>query len=418
MTNATPLKNPKATALVARQPILNNKNTTIAYELLFRSPQAEMLKNTSPESATSSVILNGFNLMRASLTPTQRFFINFSEELLAAGIAELLPPDLCVIEVLESCTPSGAILENLRTLKKNGYTIALDDYTGQKELQPFLEVVDIVKVDVLETPQASLPNLASLLKRKVILLAEKVEDMAMANYCRELGFVLFQGFFFSRAEILQGTTISPSQLTQTRLFTLATNQNTPHEEVAKVITADVSLTVKLLQYVNSVYFGLAVKVKTVKHAIAVLGSKKLQHWLYVTALADINNTPLSKEVARLSAQRARFLENLGSIRYVESPGHGVEMRSQLFLLGLFSLLDQIMNLSFAVIAQNIPIDKDILNALGTSTGPLLPWLTVMREYELGNWESACGTASTFGIKDTDLAIAYADAAEWSNFFFS
>lgn len=418
MPNAKLLQTQEATALVARQPIFDIKNHTVAYELLFRSPRPMSESVTSPASATSNVILNGFNLMRASLTPTQRFFINFTDDLLEAGVAELLPPEICVIEILEDSIPTETLLQNLYVLKNSGYTLALDDYTGQNHLQPFLDIVNIVKVDVLDTPAEHLPQLAALLRNKVTLLAEKVEDMAMADHCRDLGFTLFQGFFFSRAEIIKGRTISSSQLTQARLFTLATNKDTTHEEVAKIITADVSLTVKLLQYVNSVYFGLPVKVKTVQHAVAILGSKKLKHWLYVTALADLNNTPLAKEIARLSAQRAKFLENLGNILYVEPTDRHAEMRAQLFLLGLFSLLDQIMHLPFPVIAENIPIHNDVLNALHANSGPLLPWFTILTEYERGNWDLACGTANKLGIKDADLAIAYADAAEWSNSFFS
>ena len=418
MTNAKLLQTHDNTALVARQPIFNLKNHTVAYELLFRSPTPLPQICTTPDCATSNVILNGFNLMRASLNPTQRFFINFTTDLLEAGVAELLPPEICVIEILEDSIPTDKLLENLFILKKNGYTLALDDYTGQQHLQPFLDVVNIVKVNVLDTPKSRLPNLAALLRNKVTLLAEKVEDMAMAAHCRELGFALFQGFFFSRAEILRGKTISSSQLTQARLFTLATSQTPSHSEVVDIITADVSLTVKLLQYVNSVYFGLSVKVKTAKHAIAILGSKKLQHWLYVTALAGLNTAPLSKEVARLSAQRAKFLENLGSIKYIEPTPQQTEIRSQFFLLGLFSLLDQIMHLPFSVIAQNIPIHQQVLAALDSHTGPLMPWFTLMKEYEQGHWEGACQLAKELGIKEIDLAIAYADAAEWSNSFFS
>ena len=418
MPNAKLLQTQEATALVARQPIFDIKNHTVAYELLFRSPKPLAESITSPASATSNVILNGFNLMRASLNPAQRFFINFTDDLLEAGVAELLPPEICVIEILEDSVPTDALLQNLYVLKNSGYTLALDDYTGQNHLQPFLDVVNIVKVDVLDTPAQHLPQLAALLRNKVTLLAEKVENMEMASHCRDLGFTLFQGFFFSRAEIIKGRTISSSQLTQARLFTLATNKDTTHEEVAKIITADVSLTVKLLQYVNSVYFGLPVKVKTVQHAVAILGSKKLKHWLYVTALADLNSAPLAKEIARLSAQRAKFLENLGNILYVEPTDRHADMRAQLFLLGLFSLLDQIMRLPFPVIAENIPIHKDVLRALHSGSGPLLPWFTTMAEYERGNWDIACTTANALGIKDVDLAIAYADAAEWSNSFFS
>lgn len=418
MPNPKLLQNQEATALVARQPIFNCKNHTVAYELLFRSNKTLPQNQPTPASATSNVILNGFNLMRRSLTPNQRFFINFTDDLLEAGVAELLPPETCVIEILEDCVPTDTLLKNLLVLKDNGYTLALDDYTGQQNLKPFLDVVNIVKVDVLGTPADRLPQLAALLRNKVTLLAEKVEDFGMAETCRQLGFSLFQGYFFSRAEIVKGQTISSSQLTQARLLTLAGKADTTHDEIVNLVTADVSLTVKLLQYVNSVYFGLPVKVKTVRHATAILGSKKLRHWLYVTALADLNNAPLAKEIARLSAQRAKFLENLSVIKYVEPTELHTEIHSQLFLLGLFSLLDQIMKLPFSVIAENIPIHNDVLRALDSREGPLLPWRNIMDKYELGHWDEACDTAHRLGIRDTDLAIAYADAAEWSNYFFS
>lgn len=405
------------TALIARQPIFDRKSTVNGYELLFRDPnRVDKSRIKNSHAATSSVMIDGFNLMRPTLGPKQKFYINFTDELLSAGVASILPPDICVLEILEDSSPSKELLTSLQKLKNAGYTLALDDFTGQKELEPFLPFVDIVKIDVLHTDEEKLPGIAYALRDKLTLLAEKVEDPEMVHKCMKLGFSLFQGFFFSKGELVSGKTISPTQITKTRLLAFAADEETSIHDISEAISADVSLTVKLLHYVNSVYFGLPVKIKDINHAIMLLGKTKLRHWLYVTALADLDSAPLSREIAYISALRAKFLENIG-IKVEATWSKFRNLPSSLFLLGLFSLLDKILQVPFHELRKVIPIDESILEALSNGKGPLALWLHLLTSYEEGNWAKTRKIAKVLKVTDSDLVRSYTEAALWSSTFF-
>lgn len=187
------------TVVMARQPILDLDGRICAYELLFRDPAMRPgFGSKTSHAATSYVMVNGFEVMRPILRPGQRFFINFTEEMLEAGLASILPPETCVIEILETVHPTDSVIRSLTHLKEQGYMLALDDFVGQKELTRFISMVDILKVEVLgRTPEQlrKLVNALGFFKGR--LLAEKVEDNETARLCKQLHFTLFQGWFFS-----------------------------------------------------------------------------------------------------------------------------------------------------------------------------------------------------------------------------
>ncbi len=408
------------TALVARQPIFDRAGNISAYELLFRDPSLKPgLGGRSSHAATSTVIMDGLDLMLPSLRKGQRFFINFTAEMLEAELASILPAHTCVIEILEDAQATPSLLRGLRNLKKQGYVLALDDFVGQPRLLPFLHEVDIVKVDVLGQSRKHLEHLVTALSRyKVRLLAEKVEDNETAKVCRELGFTYFQGFFFSRAEIVQGKKLSPSQITKTRLLTLSTREIEELSELITVISADVYLSFKLLKYVNSVYFGLPMQVRSVEHAILMLGQLKMRQWLCVTALADMDAAPMSREIVYISALRAKFLERLASRHRVTSrSGKGKHIPDNLFLVGLFSLLESILHIPMGDIFSSLSMEEDIVSALQDNSGPYASWLNLLEAYERGDWERTRSYSSQLKLSSFDLTDAYAEAIRWSSALF-
>lgn len=402
------------TVLVARQPIFDVHGRVYAYELLFRDPRFKGgFGGKCPHGATSTVMVDGVDLMRPSLRPGQRFFINFTAELLEAEVASLLPPELCTVEILEDVLPTEAVLTGIRNLKKMGYQIALDDYIGQKELRPFLPFVDVIKVDVLGRTEAQLTLLTGQLRRLPCqLLAEKVEDHAMASLCRTLGYTFFQGFFYSKAEIVRGKKLTPSQITKTRLLALSTNDESSIEDIANGISGDVFLTFKLLKYVQSAYFGLSTKVTDIPHAIRLIGRTRLMQWFCVVALAEMDSAPMSREIAAISAVRAKFLEVLAKKYYVR-PTTEKNIPNSLFFLGLFSLLESILGVPLHEIAESIALDGDVIVALEGGEGPLAPWRNLMLQYERGEWAEVQLLANLLHLSDSDLTEAYTEATNWS-----
>lgn len=402
------------TALVARQPIFDLTGRVWGYELLFRDPSLQPdVNGKSSQVATSTVMIDGFELMRPMLLSPQRFFINFTGEFLEAELPAVLPPEICVIEILETVEPTPGVINGILNLKKLGYVFALDDYVGQPQLAPFLPLVDIVKVDVLELSPAQTARLAaSLAQYPVRLLAEKVESHTIAEHCRTLGFTLFQGFFYGKAEIVRGKKLAPSQITKARLLSLAANQERELEEITEAISADVFLSYKLLKLVNSVYFGLAMQIRHVKHAASMLGAKRVKQWLCVTALAEMDAEPMSQELVCFSALRAKFLEKLAQKRFSKGTQQQADAAG-LFLVGLFSLLESMLRIPLSEILASIPLDENVLQVLTKGTGPFAPWYQLMRAYEEGNWALAKQLSTVLALTSHDLASAYIEAGAWS-----
>ncbi|MDR2161135.1 MAG: HDOD domain-containing protein [Desulfovibrio sp.] len=404
------------TVIVARQPIFDLAGAIQAYELLFRDPSLKPgLGGKSAHAATSSVMVDGFELMRPSLRQGQRFFINFTREMLEAGLANLLPPEFCAIEILEDVQPTEDALRGLLQLKQQGYLLALDDYTGQEDLAPFVPLVDIVKVEVLGcSPDRLLALVNSLLPHKVSLLAEKVEDLKTADLCRQMRFSLFQGFFYSKAELVRGRKLTPSQITKSRILAYSSSDDMDRDihKMVDAISADVYLSYKLLRYVNSAFFGLSVPVSSIRHAIAILGRVKLRQWLCVTALAEMDSAPMSRELVLLSALRAKFFELLG-----ERVAPGGKLSHSLFLVGLFSLLESMLQVPMREILSTLSLEEDQKQVLAFHQGPLAPWLDLLDAYERGRWAEVRETAARLRLSEADLAPAYAEASTWSTSLF-
>ena len=410
-------KSPAATALVAKQPIFDLRGHIWGYELLFRDPSLKPgLADRSSEAATSTVMIDGFSLLRPLLRDKQRFLINFTADFLEAELPAVLPPDICTIEILETVDPTESVLQGLANLKKQGYMLALDDYVGQEELAPFLPLVDIIKVEVLGQSSIHIANLCKKLKKryKTVLLAEKVEDRETASFCRSQGFSLFQGFFFSKAEIISGATLNPSQVTKTRLLALTADPNMQLKQINAAISSDVFLTYRLMKFINSVYFGLPMKIRTIEHATALLGLRKVRQWLLVTALAGLDSSPMSQEIVYISAYRAKYLELLSLRR---NPKENRELASKLFITGLFSLLEGLMRVPPEEIFTAISLDPEVYEVLGQGTGPLAPWYQLMGAYEQGHWPEVHELADKLSLQDWELSNAYVEAGKWSSAVF-
>ena len=401
------------TALVARQPIFDLSGRVSGYELLFRDSSLKPgLGGKSSQAATSSVMLDGFELMRPFLTGQQRFFINFTGEFLVAELPAVLPPETCVIEILETVEPSESVLKGIRNLKKRGYVFALDDYVGQPRLEPFLSLVDIIKVDVLAlSPEETARQAAVLSRYPARLLAEKVESHEVAERCRAQGFSLFQGFFYGKPKIVKGKKLAPSQMTKARLLSLSANRNVELEEIIESIAADVFLSYKLLKLINSVYFGLVMEIRNVGHAVSMLGLDRVKQWLCVITLAEMDTSPMSQELVCFSALRAKFLEQLAQKHVKQYPQQKSDV-PRLFLVGLFSLLESMLRIPLKDIFASIPLDEQVLQVLTQGTGPYAPWYQLMQSYEKGDWTLAKKLSSKLGLKSHDLASAYFDAGTW------
>ncbi|MDL2210498.1 HDOD domain-containing protein [Desulfovibrio sp. OttesenSCG-928-O18] len=406
-------------AVVARQPVFDLKGKIWGYELLYRRPRnLETADISSGAVATASVIINGYEMVRPGLSQSQKILINFTSDMIETQVIKLLPRDMCVVEILEDVDPTPEVIAAIADIKAAGYTVAVDDYVGQDNLQPFLAMADIIKVDVLGLDAAEIARHAlSARGKKCLLLAEKVEDLKMAALCRQLGFSLFQGFFFSKPEVVVGKKVTTSQAVRMHILALCVGDDVDIKAVSEAVLHDPVITANFLKFVNSAHFGLRKRIRSVHHALAMVGPITFMQWLCVSVLATLENSPISHELAFLASQRAKFLESLGKhldSRRLLPPGVSV---SSLFLTGLFSLLESVMGMPLADALDGVPLEPEVVTALSGGVSLYTPWIKLMNHYERGEWDEAIPLARQLHLAESDLTEAYGKALEWSAVFF-
>ncbi len=370
---------------VARQPIFDRKMKIWGYELLYRNA-AGATDATFPDGdfATSKVIADGVTLGRTGLLDTEKTLINFPMKLLLEGFGFALPPESCIIEILETVEPTPEVVAALKKLKQAGYTLALDDFVGQPEHAPFLELADIVKVDMLNTAPGELAALAARLAGGGrVLLAEKVEDDVMHRKAMDLGFTLFQGYFFRKPEIVEGRKMSSSQLSKLKLLKELADEDFDPGIVSKIIETDLSLSYRLLRYINSAAFGRRDAIDSIRQAIMILGQRNLAKWLQAVLMCDMDPSPKGKELVFLSVRRGKFLELLGRMLM-----HPPAKPDALFVLGLFSLLDSLMGQPMEQILKDLPLTPELSEALLGCDNQASELLGLARELESADWRGA------------------------------
>lgn len=395
---------------VARQPIFDAAMKVWGYELLYRhAGDALTAEVTDDDTATAKVIADGIIIGRSGLAPSEKTLINFPANLLLKGFGFALPSESCIIEILETVAPTPEIIRSLQDLKAAGYTLALDDYVGQPEHEPFLALADIVKVDMLDTPPDMLSTLAARLRGpKCMLLAEKVENQAMVDMARAMGFGLFQGYFFCRPEIVKGRKISTSQVSKLRLLQELANEDFDPGKICKVIENDLSISYRLLRYINSASFGRRDAVEDIHHAITILGQRNLSKWLQAVVMSDMNPSAKGRELVFLSVRRAKFLEMLG-----RKLKHPPVKPDSLFMLGLFSLLDSLLGQSMEDVLKELPLAPEIVEALQGGHSISREFLDLAEDLEHADWKTAQEFMSDLHLPTALASSLNADALRFA-----
>ncbi|RTZ13779.1 EAL domain-containing protein [Vibrio aquaticus] len=396
---------------VARQPILNAKRQTLGYELLFRdSDNNAYPSHINANRATYRLIVENF--LTAGTNPTfanSRCFINFPHESLVRLLPLSLPKNRIVVEVLETCTPNDELLEAIKQLYANGYLIALDDFIYTPEWERFLPFVHIVKIDImavgLEQACAMVKELkAKSSKRKFV--AERVETEEEFLAARSAGFSFFQGYFFSKPEIVRQRYLSPEQLIAMELFHEVCKAEVDFAKVEAIVAKDVALSYKLLRFVNTMSDRLEVNISSFRQALVYLGQDKLK--LFVSlAVASFVSANKPKELYTLSLQRAQFFMLMAR----ENPFS--QFRDQAFLIGLFSLLDALMDVSLSDLVEQLPLCPSIKQALLERKGPFGQLLQLEECYERADWFGVEDACQKLSLSVSDVMPRITQAQRWS-----
>jgi EAL and modified HD-GYP domain-containing signal transduction protein len=389
---------------VGRQPIYTADARTYAYELLFRSNENNRADFADGETATAQLLLNTFaEIGLERVVGNLPAFINLPEEFILNGHCFALPKERVVLEVLEDVRPTAEILSALTKLRDAGYTIALDDFVHSPELMPLVELADIIKVDLPAIASADLPRHVALLQKyDVRLLAEKVETREEFEYCRELDFDYFQGYFFCRPTIISGKQIPANRVTMMRLISQLQKPSVSLPEITEVIQTEPALAYKLLRYVNSATNSLDHKVESVRHAVTLAGISRIKTLACLSALSEVGEGK-PPELIQTILVRAKMAELLAiDLRHSNTESY--------FLTGLFSGLDALLDLPMNEALERVPVSNEVAQALTSRAGELGMVLNCVLEYERGNWEQvSCSSISNESIRD-----AYLQAIQWAD----
>lgn len=364
---------------IARQPIYDRNMQLEGYELLFRSGEKERAQVDDADLATAAVLRNSFmDFGLGQLVGEKRAFINFTRNLLLGGEALPRSPAKVVLELPGDLDPNTEALAALRELRDKGYRFALDNFSYSEAWEPFLGLVEAVKLNIQDCPPKRLAaDVARLSGRRLQLLALRVESREEYVRCRELGFELFQGFFFCRPEIVKSRRLPSSKHSTVQLLAQLQSPDSDLRQLERIISQDVALSYRLLRYLNSVQFGLVEKVDSIGHAISYLGLDSLRVWASIILLARIDDKPL--ELMKSSLVRARMCELLAG-QAGQGEGH------QFFMVGLLSILDALLDLPLDEAVADLPLAEPVQRALLELEGEAGEALRCVLCYERGEWE--------------------------------
>lgn len=396
---------------VARQPILNAKRQTLGYELLFRDGENNAYPaHVESNRATYRLIVENFlSIGTNPALATSRCFINFPHSSLVRLLPLSLPKEQIVVEVLETCTPNDELFAAIKQIHANGYLIALDDFVYKPEWERFLPYVQIVKIDIMATgleESCALvkERLAKGVKRK--FLAERVETEEEFIATRSAGFSFFQGYFFSKPQIVRQRYVSPQHAIAMELFKEVCQPEVDFEKVERIVARDVALSYKLLRFVNTMSNRIEVPISSFRQALVYLGQDKLKIFVSL-AVASFVSANKPKEIYTLCLQRAQFFLLMAN----DNPFN--QFREQAFLIGLLSLLDSMLDMSLKDLVEQLPLAAAIKVALLERQGPFGDLLRLEECYESADWQGMEAACDQLNLSLNEVMPRISQAQRWS-----
>ena len=392
----------KSTVFVGRQPIFNASMQVYGYELLFRSSQVNEAGLLDGNTASAQVINNALlEIGLDDLVGNSLAFINFPHDLLTNGIADVLPPERVVIEILEDVKVDNELIKGVSALVERGFKIALDDFVYGPEWDPLLELASIVKLDVMGRSIDEIRETVWIIQRHNLqLLAEKVESREEYRALQKLGFEYFQGYFFAKPELINRNKLPDNHIALLQLLSRLQDPNIEIKEVETLVSQTVSLNYKLFRYINSAFYGLPRKFDSIQQTVIYFGLRKLRELACLIAMTDLSNK--SSELILTGLTRAKMCELLSS-------SAGYRDKESYFVVGLFSILEALLDLPIDRALEKLPLTEDVVQALSKHEGLLgeaLECTLACEECHL--------TGVHFGNLETEIIYqAYIEAMSWS-----
>ena len=383
---------------VARQPIFDIGKNVVAYELLFRTGLDNFYDTQlDGDESTIKLMTNSFLLIGLeTITKQKKAFINFTKKLLIKKAPTVIPNNLLSVELLEDIEVDADVIQVCSELKESGYEIVLDDFVYSDEYKPLVDLADVIKIDFRQTKGDERREIVERFKDCGIkFLAEKVETIKEFQEAISCGYEYFQGYFFSEPVVLSGRDLPIAKLSILQLMNEINVQDVEFEKLEEVIKHDLSLTYRLLRFINSAYFGFSTKIESIRHALVLIGMKEIKKWASIFALSSIGeDKPV--ELLNVSLVRAKFCEFLADEIGQKRNEHNF------FMMGLFSVIDALLDRNMVDVLKDIYIDEEVKGALLGQGNIYSDVYNLVIAYEKGNWENVNAYAEKLGINEIVL----------------
>jgi c-di-GMP-related signal transduction protein len=391
---------------LARQPIFDRQGGAMGYEILFRSGLNNFFQPQPDHDASALIVDNYLLFGLEALTGGRKAFLNFTRDALIKDYAALLPSQFVVVEILEDIEPDDEVIAACQRLRKNGYTIALDDFVYSERLDPLISLADIIKVDFLATPMETQQELARRFTPQGIkFLAEKVETRQDADRGLQMGYSYFQGYFFCKPQMMTKRGIPGLKLNYLRILQAINRAAIDLNEVEGILRQEPSLLYKLLRYMNSATFGLRGRVTSIRHALALLGEDSLRKWTSVAAMVDLA-ADKPAELISTGLVRARFCEQIAHPLGLARRG------CDLFLLGLVSVMDAILDRQMSDVLTEIHLPPEVKAALLGEHNQFRLAIDSVVAQEQGDWQGIRSCIEQMDIEEARFPEAYIQSVQW------
>jgi EAL and modified HD-GYP domain-containing signal transduction protein len=398
--------------LIGRQPILNRNEEVVSYELLFRSinsRDAAVISDVSQASASVIIdTLSEFGLER--ILGSNRGFLNVELEVLMSDAIEILPMERVVLELLETVAVTPALIQRCRELKEKGFVLALDDHEYNPLYEELYGIVEIIKVDLLQTPMDKMQGMIDNFRPYGLkLLAEKVESRDVFLQCRSMGFEFFQGYYFARPSVIEKRRVDEAAATLLKLMRLM-SEDADTAVVEQAFGRSPGLTYKLLLLVNSVSIGARGKIQTIRHAVAMLGRRRISQWVQLALFASDDSRGLKNPLVEMAAVRASFMQQLAS----RHPLLRVDPEAPelAFMVGILSLLESIYDISIEETVETLDLTIEVRDALVSREGDLGRLLNLAESMEHSFFRVTPEQLEELKLTQEDVLTAQVGAYQW------
>jgi EAL and modified HD-GYP domain-containing signal transduction protein len=406
----TPNENPNSVSIV-RQPIFDKKRRLWGYEILCMGIAESTGPETSEESVAVNVASSAYIGFQQIMDRGKKVVVNFNEKNILENFPYAFPQNLAAVMVKEDMVGRPNVLNVLSRLKSDGYLIVVRGFTGNTECDPIYRMADIIGADVLEKQKDELTGIFELARSyDALLLAARVKNPERFELCRELGFSLFHGSFFKSPDQIVVRKFTSGEVSRFNLLQVIEKDQPDFDQLAKIIQTDVSISFRLLAFLNSSAFGFPQKIKSIHQAILLLGWRKIKNWLRVVLLSDMNQNEDVSELVLLSAQRGRFLELVAR----EHDFWGFDPNS-MNLLGIFSLLDALLGIPMTEIVEYLPLEDKLKTALCQEpNNEYLPLLRLARYFEEARWAEAEKMIQQLNLEAGKVKAAFQASVNWTS----